>query len=201
MRLLKKISIVLLLLLVTNQAIAQEFKGGVIIGISSSQLSGDHLAGFNKIGVVVGAFTSRAISEKINGKMELLYIQKGSKNPNPNFYHQYYLDYIEIPILLQYKVQHRILLEMGIQIGVLVNQKEEDFYGTEWNMLQEFNKTDIGLCIGLNYELNNNWSINSRFSNTFFLTPVRNHWNNVENWYNKGQYNTVLSFVLQYMFN
>ena len=60
MLLFKKISIVLLILLFTNKMTAQEFKGGFIGGLSTSQLSGDMLGGFNKAGLIIGGFTSRS---------------------------------------------------------------------------------------------------------------------------------------------
>ena len=198
MLLFKKISIVLLILLFTNKMTAQEFKGGFIGGLSASQLSGDMLGGFNKAGLIIGGFTSHSFSEKISGKLEIVYIQKGSRNPKiSNGIHQYSLDYIEIPLILQYKIQPKIYIETGIQVGILVKQKEEDMYG-EVDMLRDFNKTDINLCIGLNYELNETWSLISRLSNTFILTPVREHASNTTNGRNKGQSNTVLSFALEY---
>ena len=82
----KKISILIFILNLSFLSQAQDFKGGVILGLSTSQLSGDHLEGFNKAGLILGAFTSRVFSEKISGKMELIYIQKGSKNPDLDTY-------------------------------------------------------------------------------------------------------------------
>lgn len=199
MVLLRKISIIFIILFFTNEMAAQKFKGGFIGGISTSQLSGDRLEGFNKAGLLMGGFTSYSFSDKISAKLEIVYIQKGSRNPKKDYKHQYSLDYIEIPLLLQYKIQPKIYVETGIQVGILVRQKEEDIYG-EVEMARSFNKTDINLCIGLNYEFNEQWSLISRFSNTFILTPVRNHASNTTYWYNKGQANSVLSFACQYTF-
>ena len=93
----KKISIILLILLSVNKMTAQEFKGGFIGGISTSQLSGDMLGGFNKMGLIIGGFTSRSFSEKISAKLEIVYIQKGSRTPKQDYRHQYSLDYINFP--------------------------------------------------------------------------------------------------------
>ena len=60
---------------------SQNFKGGVIAGISTSQVSGDNLGGFNKAGIFLGLFTELPISNISNIKMEMNYIQKGSNNP------------------------------------------------------------------------------------------------------------------------
>ena len=206
----KNISVFIFILTLSFLSQAQDFKGGVILGLSTSQLSGDHLEGFNKAGLILGGFTSRTFSDKISGKMELIYIQKGSKNPDLDTYnneilHEYYLDYIEIPLIVEYKVQEKTAIETGLQLGVLISSKEKDpYYGTEISHWRSFNKTDFSICFGLIYDLTSNWSLNSRYSNTILFTPVRPHQASQESgykkWYNKGQYNSILSFTLQYTF-
>ena len=63
---------------------AQNFGGGLILGLSTSQVGGDNLGGFNKAGLLVGAFVNIPISELLSFQMEMTYIQKGSNNPNMN---------------------------------------------------------------------------------------------------------------------
>ena len=60
---------------------SQNFKGGVIAGVSTSQVSGDALGGFHKAGLYLGVFTELPLSPISNIKMEMNYIQKGSNNP------------------------------------------------------------------------------------------------------------------------
>ena len=84
---------------------AQNFKGGIIAGISTSQVSGDNLGGFNKAGLFLGAFTELPITTISNIKTEMNYIHKGSNNPkmNENLEPDISLSYVEIPLLLQYR--------------------------------------------------------------------------------------------------
>ena len=86
----------------------QEFEGGVILGLSTSQVSGDDLAGFNKAGLVFGGFTNRILSNRNSLQLEIVYIQKGSRNPDmineesENYNKPYInLSYIEVPMLLK----------------------------------------------------------------------------------------------------
>ena len=58
---------------------AQNFGGGIILGLSTSQVGGDDLAGFNKAGVLAGVFANKSISELLSLQMEMNYIQ----NPHP----------------------------------------------------------------------------------------------------------------------
>ena len=53
---------------------AQNFDGGFIIGVSTSQVSGDRLGGFNKAGILVGVFASTSISSIMRLQMEMIYI-------------------------------------------------------------------------------------------------------------------------------
>ena len=73
------------------------------MGLTTSQISGDNLAGFNKLGIAVGIFTKRNLSEKSSLKFEISYFQKGSKNNNLNSnFNSFKLNYIETPFYFNY---------------------------------------------------------------------------------------------------
>ena len=104
-----KIFILILCSLITISSYSQSFNGGVILGLSTSQVGGDDLSGFNKAGILTGLYTNKSITYKLNLQLELIYIQKGSHNPNMGTAdHNDYqkldisLSYIEVPFLLQY---------------------------------------------------------------------------------------------------
>ena len=64
MRFYRILAIVLLCgILTTTNSHAQSFGGGLIAGMSTSQVAGDMLGGFNKIGLLAGAYTSLKIKE------------------------------------------------------------------------------------------------------------------------------------------
>jgi len=203
MKFIKKTALLLLIAFVST-AQGQEFGGGLILGASTSQLSGDQLGGFDKIGLITGVYTNRSLSKSLNLKMELKYIEKGSKNPENNItgQHEYSLNYMEIPLIIQYKSQPNIYIEFGGYLGILTHQNESYADGVAVTGVNpsngSFNKTDYGFCIGLDYFITSSLSINSRFSNTLFFTPIRNHASSAKIWYNQGQYNTILSFSIQY---
>ena len=81
---LKKYILYLLLGVLTLSVNAQNFGGGVILGLSSSQVGGDDLSGFHKTGGLIGIFVNNSISKLLSVQMEMTYIQKGSKNPHMN---------------------------------------------------------------------------------------------------------------------
>jgi hypothetical protein len=179
---------------------AQNFGGGLIAGISTSQVSGDQLGGFNKVGFLVGAFTNKSISQLLSLQMEITYIQKGSNNPkmNKNSISDISLSYIEIPLLLKYQQSNTIAIEGGIETAFLISSSDNDIYGKiSATNTREFNTTDIGIFIGLDYSIRPRLTLNSRISNS--ILPIRAHASGATFQLNKGQYNSVLRFALNYI--
>ena len=58
----KKFAILLCCGFLTISIQAQNFGGGIILGLSASQVGGDDLGGFNKAGLLAGVFANKAIS-------------------------------------------------------------------------------------------------------------------------------------------
>jgi len=179
---------------------SQNFKGGVIAGVSTSQVSGDALGGFHKAGLYLGVFTELPISPISNIKMEMNYIQKGSNNPkiSENNMPDISISYIEVPISVNYFQNEITSFEVGIQTAFLLNFSDNDLFGPIPNDQSiAFNKVDLGAFIGMNYHLTDNILLNSRISNS--ILPVRPHASGATYQLNKGQYNSVLSFTLHYI--
>ena len=179
---------------------SQNFKGGVIAGVSTSQVSGDALGGFHKAGLYLGVFTELPISPISNIKMEMNYIQKGSNNPKmvENGIFDISTSYIEVPISVNYFQNEITSFEVGIQTAFLLNFSDNNGYGPIPNDQSiAFNKVDLGAFIGMNYHLTDNILLNSRISNS--ILPVRPHASGATYQLNRGQYNSVLSFTLHYI--
>ena len=195
----KKFAILFFCGFLTLSIQAQNFGGGIIAGISTSQVSGDQLGGFNKAGFLVGAFTNKSISPLLSIQMEMTFIQKGSNNPkmNENSISDISLSYVEIPLLLKYQQSNTIAIEGGIETAFLISSSDNDIYGKITNT-REFNTTDIGIFIGLDYSIRPRLTLNSRISNS--ILPIRAHASGATYKLNKGQYNSVLSFTLHYNF-
>lgn len=102
------IGLIVLFLMTNNIARGQSFKAAVLAGINSSQVSGDELSGFNKVGLFIGGSAILPVSEKSLVEMELLFIQKGSKTPTPkngaaNNFYKMSLNYLEVPLIYTFR--------------------------------------------------------------------------------------------------
>jgi hypothetical protein len=193
-----KCFVIAFLALSTFTICAQDFNGGVLGGLSASEISGDRLEGPNKAGLYLGAFVNRYFSKRSSIQMELDYIQKGSrKNPDSLDYSTYLLrlNYIEIPVHYKYDFHERGTLETGLGFGFLINSYEEAD-GYEWVSGTEFQTLDLSFNIGLYFRLLEHLWINVRYSNS--ILAVRPHESGQTYKWNKGQYNEVLSFTLHY---
>lgn len=180
--------------------LSQEFNGGILGGVSASEISGDRLEGPNKAGIYAGGFVNRYISEKSSIQMELDFIQKGSrKNPdtldNSNFY-LLRLNYVELFLHYKWDFSNVFTLEAGPSYGILINSYEE----ADGQVLAEppFNSGDLSGNIGLFFTLTDHWRFNLRYSNS--ILAVRAHSKGQTYQWNRGQYNEVLSFTLHYQF-
>ena len=203
----KKFTILLFCGFLSLSIKAQNFGGGLILGFSTSQVGGDNLAGFNKAGLLIGAYGNKSISELLSFQMEMTFIQKGSNNPKMNdSEHSNYLkedissSYIEVPLLLQYHQSNKLKIEGGVQLAYLINGYYNDINGEiPTYSVNPFRKNDFGLLLGIDYKYSKNISLNTRLSNS--ILPIGTEDYELVNSYNssrKGKYNSVLSFAIHY---
>lgn len=193
--------ILLLVILEPIGGFSQGFHAGLRFGMCASQISGDHLSGFDKAGIVGGAFVNRDFSKKVSVQMEMIFIQKGSRkavNVDDNSYYRLRLHYFEVPLLFQFHATKKITLEAGASFGVLIFSEENDQLGVILNT-PEFEKTEFSSQIGMQYVFTENWELDLRYSAS--LAPVRPY----EGSYNfssfdQGQYNSSLQLTLAYSF-
>jgi hypothetical protein len=188
-------------LLAFNSSAQKRFTVGIKAGLSTSQVEGDTYGGFDKAGFVGGIYVTGKINEKWTSTMEMIFIQKGSKHnsdPDNGDYSYYYLglNYIEVPLLLQYH-QKKFTFEAGPAFGYLISNKEYNEFG-EVFMPEPFESTELSAGFGITYKIINNLSMNWRYTNS--LLPIREYQSGGTRWNNPGQRNNVLAFTLTYEF-
>ena len=181
---------------------AQNFGGGGILVISTSQVGGDNLGGFNKAGIIIGVFANKNISPLLGFQAEMIYIEKGSNNPEmmKDGIQDITSSYIEIPLLLQYNQSNTLKIEGGIQTGYLIDAYYNDLNGEMDNEINPFIDYDISVLLGMDYKISTNISLNTRISNSIIPIGTEDKNSNTYNSFLKGKYNSVLSFTLHYNF-
>lgn len=108
---------------------AQDFTGGIILGVSGSQIDGDVQSKYKKPGLVIGAFVNRPLSEKGALKIEMYYIGKGAvlntEYPDGSVFQEFNtsLHYIELPVLYNFMFHPKITVSVGIAPSYLFAHK------------------------------------------------------------------------------
>ena len=188
----KKLIVCLAIFAVVLSALAQEkpevsrFYGGVRVGFTASQISGDDLSGFHQLGASAGLFVNHAIvpSRKLKLQLELDFTMKGSHSytpPKQQYETEFYslrLGYVEMPLLLEWAVgkwtmwgkPFQFELEVGPAFGVVVLQKEWEGTGLIVGR-PPFRRFEFSGMAGLSIKIADHHSVNLRYSNS--LIPVR----------------------------
>ena len=189
----KKILLTLLFFGVVGLVWAQEtekdplsrFYGGVRVGFTATQVSGDDLAGFHKVGAHAGLFVNHAIipSGRLKLQLELDFTMKGSHTYTPknqvadNFY-SLTLGYVEVPLMLDWTAGKWLLwgksfqfdIELGPAFGVNVFSREREANGLIVGR-PPFRRFEFSGIAGLSLMVADHHSVNFRFENS--IIPVR----------------------------
>ncbi len=172
------------------------------VGLSGTQVQGDGLGGFDKLGLMAGIGVEMdAWKHRLGFEMNL--VQKGSKrDPNPEAgdreKYKMSLTYIQVPLYFNYRISEKFSALVGPAIGVLVGSKEEDLYG-EYDSDPPFDPIEFSGILGAQYHLSKSFSAEVRLDQS--LLPIRKKGESDVNWLIGRQYNTSLGVYLIYTIN
>jgi len=181
---------------------AQSFKGGVRAGFTASQLSGDNMSGYHKLGVYAGGYIKFPFNKIWSLQTELNFIMKGSSNivnlsaTNPYLYY-INLFYIQVPLLPKVQLFKNCELELGPVLNVLCFGAEYDAYGQIRNR-KPFKRWEVSGIVGATYLIKEHYGLNLRYEVS--LTPIRKA--DETTWYihRKRQFSDLFSFSFLYQF-
>ena len=152
-----KIKLIILIVFSSQIIFSQGFSGGLLGGLIVSQVDGDAYDGYRKFGIQAGAYSSYSFNDKWGFTMEFKYIQKGSsktdkKDPYSDF--KIKLNYIDIPVLLNYNYNEKLIFGTGLSYGLLVNAEVQDGAGVVPEEYLSYHDYDINAIIQVKYFLN-----------------------------------------------
>jgi hypothetical protein len=168
-----------LLFFTENTTAQQRFKAGLILGLNASQILGDDIGGYSKLGLHGGLRAIAVLEEKMDISFELLYAQRGSyskyNSPRcPNGDVKIALQYIEVPVLFSYKDwlqeeegYYKVQASAGISYGRLLDATAEG--SCHDDLTDQFNTNDIGFTGGVEYFANRHLGFGLRWTKSFNL--------------------------------
>lgn len=165
---------------VTN---AQFIKATLPIGLNFTQVDGDAIAGYNKVGLStgVGALIDINRYQTFEAGFEILYNQLGSKSSGAQVNFQGFslkltYDYLSIPVFVNYKDIGKGYVGAGLVISRLLNNKRFE-NKIEVVEINEVNLIDLGVFAQVGYLFNPNIRASLRvgYSAFPFYTPKAFH--------------------------
>ena len=97
---------------------------------------------------------------------ELLYSAQGMEEDldNDGRDNKWKLDYINVPVMVQYMFNNGFRLEAGPQVGFLVNAEIEGEDGSDLDVKDDLKKIDAGLGFGVGYLSYSGFGIDARYN-------------------------------------
>ena len=202
---------------------AQRIKGAVIAGMNLSQVDGDEVYGFSKVGMNTGVSAILPIGKWFSFSIETIYSQKGSKQGE-----QYYdsvelvpdsiviwtgayklnLDYLEVPVLFHFNDRNIFSAGVGFSYGRLVNVKEYE-HGRRVTTTSlnsgVYKRSDWNILFDLQFRLHkkiSKFKFNIRYAYSMSKLRTRDYFNSKGEYTGtRHQYNNLFSFRVIYVFN
>lgn len=186
-------------------ALSQNFDGGILVGLSATQVDGDGYGGYNRAGLTTGVWVGRELTAELAIRTELKFLQKGSYRQLKDDlggvmgFYNLRLNYIEMPFLIEYRFRENIKPFAGLSIGFLWKAKESNIDGSyPEEDIAQFRNMEVAGTAGVEYLISKHFSLCASIS--YSAAPVRPHNGNISYRLNQGQYNNVLQFYLKYQF-
>ncbi len=145
----------------------QRFIGGLVGGINLSQVDGDKLAGFNKIGFNAGGRVAAVLAPRWQLSMELLFTQLGSSrnnNDDPSAsIDKIRLNAVEVPVMINF-LEWKLHVSAGVSYLRLINYYVEDVFGEDITDLTNYNEDLFQVIIGATFFFNQRTGLNVNWS-------------------------------------
>jgi hypothetical protein len=156
-------------LMAQEEATSRRFHGGFTYGFNASQIDGDGLAGYNKLGLYGGVVASADLTDKAYLSTAITYSQRGSstsiRNQNSA---RIRLDFIEVPLIFHYKDKeteegyHQVHVGAGLCYSRLFDVKagSTPYLGHE----STFNDTNISWLLEAMFYKNKHFGLGVRYN-------------------------------------
>ena len=211
----KKSSLLLLLFLVliaaNNKSLAQIIKGEAILGMNLSQVEGDEVSGFKKVGANLGAGVMVPFGKRgrWDVSFETLFTQKGSKqkpqyDDTLSFEYKLNLNYVEVPVMVMFTDKEFISFGAGFSWARLVGVKEwEHGKLVDSTTLNSgtYNKNDFCILADFRIRIYGPLKFNLRYQYSLVKIREREFDNSAGQVWTRNQFNNVITFRLIWVFN
>ena len=149
-------------------------KGG--LNLSTIRANADTLDYKYKPGYHIGITVNIRASGNINVQLELVYSTQGAwTQQNRDLSLRY--NYLNLPLVFQLYTRRDFFVELGPQVGFLLNAKTRDGQ-YEVDISDQVNAVDFAFLAGIGYQISNKLTFNTRFN--FGISSLAKHRQRIE---------------------
>jgi hypothetical protein len=117
-----------------------------------------------KSGFNTGLYASIPFSKSFSLEPECIYSQQGTSFQNDTAHGTLNYDYINIPVLIRYRLAMGLFFETGLQVGILLSANEKS-NGNSTDIMYKTYSPDYSWPMGLGYEMpNKHFGIDLRYN-------------------------------------
>jgi hypothetical protein len=132
---------------------------GIKAGLNVSSVNDDEFKA--KAGIYGGVFANIPVASSFSVQPEVLYNGMGAKADNASDV-KLNLDYISVPVMLQYNVLPELYLEAGPQFSFAINKKLKSDVGSA-DLKDSISGFDFGVGLGAGYYIAQGFGVTARF--------------------------------------
>jgi hypothetical protein len=190
----------------------QRIQGVLIGGFNTTNVQGDDVFGFHKVGLNAGAAAFIPFGDNWSVSLETSYSEKGAYHAKggrgmdymlKHDYNEYklVLNYVEVPILIHFEDKKFLKAGTGFSYGRLIEVKEwEDGVRMATTTLTDgpYDLNDFSWIFDIQIPIYQQLKFDARYSFSIFKIRERYYYNADET---RKQYNQVLSFRVMWVFN
>lgn len=193
----------------TKETQSQIIKGEAILGLNLTQVDGDEVYGFKRIGANLGAGAMIPFAKNWDVSVEATFNQKGAyqkiqyPDDSLNGAYKLRLNYAEVPVIVHYTDKNFISAGLGISWGRLVGVSEWEHglkTATSLNSAT-YAKDDFAAIFDVRLRILGPLLLNVRYQYSLVKIRTRDFSNLAGDTWTRDQFNNVVSFRLVYMFN
>lgn len=211
----KYLFVIIAFTVLSSTAGAQQFMGAVMGGMNLSQVDGDEVYGFKRIGGHIGLAAILPIKSKWDITLETVFNQKGAYEGEQyqdslfgvqlNGKYDLRLNYVEVPLTAHFTDKQKYTVGAGFSYGRLVSSKETEHNGAipPYSDSVAFNKNDYCVLVDFQIRVWKQLKFNVRYS--YSMVPIRTRTYidpyGIKDPNVRKQYNNMLTFRLVYVIN
>ncbi|MCO6480715.1 MAG: outer membrane beta-barrel protein [Phaeodactylibacter sp.] len=150
-----------------NTGPERRFEAGIVAGFNLSQVDGDDLTGFNKIGVNVGGRVDAILADRWRLSLEMLFAQQGASRhrlDNPaSAFDKIRLNLVEAPVMVHFQ-DWKIQASAGLSYARVINYEIIDFTGEDATESYPLKDNLYSIVLGGTFFFQENLGINVQWS-------------------------------------